>query len=176
MSRHNRQRRLLPPSQRRQQQQDADVILVAESEGKNLIFGDPDLADLQGYSREMRSTWWTAYHQGMPNPHVVAIHKRSQLARDRGLTDGPDFTFIAVEEADAVRDGWLSQPFDQPNRPPTMGVFLASGDTVQVHLITDMTITGIIDKAHFDPVFRAKMMSDHPELIECPYFDQPWEY
>jgi hypothetical protein len=35
----------------RNRRQEADVVIVAEDHGRNVILGDPDL-DLQGYSKE----------------------------------------------------------------------------------------------------------------------------
>ena len=82
----------------RSRRREADVVLVSEANGKNIILGDPDLSDLQGYSKEIHSRWLKAYKEGgVLNPIVVAVYKRSKLARERGLTEGSEFTFLAID-------------------------------------------------------------------------------
>ena len=131
----------------RSRRREADVVLVSEANGKNIILGGPDLSDLQGYSKEIRSRWWKAYREeGVPNPIVVAVHKRSRIARGRGLTEGSEFTFLAIDTHDAAREGWLHPDLaDLPNRPPGMGIILASGETIESHVISDLTESGVID-------------------------------
>jgi len=82
----------------RSRRNEADIVVVTEANGRNIILGDPDLSDLQGYSKEIRSRWWKAYREeGVSNPIVVAVHKRSTIACERGLTEGSEFTFLAID-------------------------------------------------------------------------------
>ena len=159
----------------RSRRNEADVVLVSEANGRNIILGDPDLSDLQGYSKEIRSRWWKAYREeGVPNPIVVAVHKRSRLARERGLTEGSEFTFLAIDTHDAVSEGWLHPDLaDTPNRPPSMGIILASGESIEAHVVSDMTESGVLDLAYFDPQFRQELLK-HPVLK--PYIDEPWTW
>jgi hypothetical protein len=159
----------------RSRRQEADVVFVTETNETNVILGDPDLSDLQGYLKEIRSRWWKAYREeGIKNPIVVAVHKRSRLALERGLTEGSDFTFLALDTHDAAREGWLHPDLaDVANRPPGMGIILASGETIVRHVMSDMTDSGVIDKGHFDAQFRQKWLKDS-ELK--PYFDEPWTW
>lgn len=154
-----------------------DVIIAAEDAGRNIILGDPDVSDLQGYNRQIRSRWWRAYREeGVENPIVVAIHKRSRLARDRGLTEGDDFTFLAVSMREAEREGW---PVDVAwfNRPPLMHLLLASGEEIEGIVVQDMTPTGLIDAAHFDESERSRILSLLPateRLALSAAIQQPW--
>ena len=159
----------------RSRQRAADVVVFAESSGKNIILGDPVLSDLQGYSKEIRSRWWKAYREeGVLNPIVVAVHKRSRIARERGLTEASDFTFLAIDTHDAAREGWLHPDLaDKPNRPPNMGIILATGETIEIHVISDLTESGVIDLGHFDARFRQELLK-HPVLK--PYIDEPWTW
>jgi hypothetical protein len=151
-------------------------LLVAENQGKNIILTDPDLSDLQGYSKEIRSRWWKAYkEEGIKNPIVVAVHKRSKLARDRGLTEGPDFTFLALDTNVAAEEGWLREDLaEKPNRPPRMTILLATGEQVETHLVSYMTESGVIDWAHFDPRIRQELLLNHSALKR--YLDEPWTW
>jgi hypothetical protein len=151
-------------------------VIVAEDQERNIILGDPDISDLQGYSKEIRSRWWKAYaEEGIKNPIVIAVHKRSRIARDRGLTEASDFTFLAVDTSDAGnQSGLVLRLADSQNRPPSMRIILATGEETQVHQITDLTETGVIDMAHFDPKFRQKLLHDHP-VVE-PYVNAPWKW
>jgi hypothetical protein len=160
----------------RNRQREADVLIVAEDQERNIILGDPDLADLQGYSKAIRSRWWKAYkEEGIRNPIVVAVPKRSKLARDRGLTEGPDFTFLAVGTHDAASDGWLNPRLaDSQNRPPSMRIILATGEKLEVHLLTNLTESGVLDMVFFDAEFRAGLLADHPTLQ--PYLEAPWTW
>ncbi len=159
----------------RNRHQDWDVVVVAEDQDKPIILSDPDLSDLQGCSKEIRSRWWKAYiEEGIKNPIVVAVHKRSRLARERGVEQAADFDFLAVDTQDAPNFGWLASKLaDSRNRPPSMRIILATGEETQVHQITDLTETGVLDMAHFDAGFRAKLLHDHP-ILE-PYINAPWK-
>lgn len=165
-----------PRRQFRRRRQESDVLVVAEDHGTNFILGDPDLADLQGYLKAVRSCWWDAYRKGgIKNPIVVAVHKRSKLARERGLTDGPDFTFLAVDTHEAAREGWLHADLaGEPNRPPGMAIVLATGDHIDTHFMTNATETGVLDWGHFDPQMRQELLSNHPGLKR--YLDEPWTW
>ena len=88
----------------RKKRQDHDVI-IASGRGKNIILGDPDLSDLQGYLGEIRNCWWRAYREGIENPVVVAAHRGSRLAMERGLAGAADFTFLAISSQEAHRAG-----------------------------------------------------------------------
>lgn len=137
-----------------------------------------DVSDLQGYHREIRGRWWLAYREGIENPIVVAVHKRSRLARERGLTDGEDFAFLALSLDDAARLGWPVEP-TRANRPPHMLFLLATGDEVQAHLTSDLTDSGVIDAAHFDVQMRAVLRRQvGPGIWEGlePFVLQPWRY
>jgi hypothetical protein len=153
--------------------QNPDVVIVSESHGANIILGDPDLTDLQGYSKDIRSRWWIAYREeGIKNPIVVAVHKRSRLARERCLTGGADFTFLALDTHDAVKEGWLhSNLADIPNRPPGMGIILASGETIEAHVIADMTESSVLDLGYFDPRVRQDLLK---HAVLRTYLDEPW--
>jgi hypothetical protein len=159
----------------RQKQHDHDVI-ITPSRGKNFILGDPDLADLQGYIGEIRNCWWRAYREGIENPVVVAAHKKSRLAVERGLAGKGDFTFLAISTKDAHRSGWPVDP-TEANRPPTMGILIATGNRVEGHLVSDMTPNGLIDHAHFDEEARSRSLRDLSEADRSELsslFDQPW--
>jgi hypothetical protein len=160
----------------RKRQQEADVLLVAEGQGRNIILGDPDLADLQGYSRAIRSRWWKAYREeGIKNPIVVAVHKRSRLGRERGLTEGPDFSFLAVDTHDAAKKGWLHADLaEKPNRPPFMKILLATGEHVETHIVSNMTESGVIDWSYFDPQMRQELLLKQPALRR--YLNEPWTW
>lgn len=160
---------------------DHDVLIAPEGRGTNIILGDPDLEDLRGYNRPIRSRWWAAYHdEGIPNPIVVAAHRRSRLARERGLTDGAEFQFLALDMHQAVREGWLDAGLAvKPNRPPCMGILLATGHEVQAHVTSDMTETGVIDLCHFDADRRAEILDRSPPDARSTlvrYFDEPWTW
>jgi hypothetical protein len=163
----------------RKRKTECDVLITPEDHGRNIILGDPDLADLQGYGRPIRRRWWRAYRaEQIENPIVVAVHKRSRLARERGLTEGEDFTFLAVSTADADREGWPVDPM-KANRPPTMIVLLATGDEVQGHVSCDMTPAGVIDAAHFDEAMREDLLQRIPEADRpavMAYIERPWLY
>jgi hypothetical protein len=160
----------------RNRRREWDVVVVAQDQERPMILGDPDLSDLQGYSKAIRCCWWKAYgEEGIKNPIVVAVHKRSKLARDRELTEGSDFTFFAVDTQDAANYGWLvSRLADSQNRPPSMRIILATGEEAQLHQISDLTETGVIDMAHFDPQFRQELLLKFPELR--PYLVEPWTW
>jgi hypothetical protein len=97
-----------------------------------------------------------------------------RLARERGLTEGSDFTFVAPDTHDAVREGWLHPDLaDKPNRPPSMGIILASGETTEIHVTSDMTESGVIDMAHFDARFRQQLPK---HAVLKPYLDAPWTW
>jgi hypothetical protein len=55
-----------------------------------------------------------------------------------------------------------------------MRFILATEEETQVHHITDLTETGVIDLAHFDRKFREKLLHDHPVLE--PYVNAPWTW
>ncbi len=163
----------------RSRRRESDVVVVSEANGTNIILGDPDLSDLQGYSKEIRSRWWKAYkEEGVLNPIVVAIHKRSKLAHERGLTKGSEFTFLAIDTHDAVSEGWLHPDgADDPNHPPHMGILLATGESVQYHLDANVSQAGVIDEAHFDPAYRQDLVRRYPQVQwMSKYFDAPWTW
>jgi hypothetical protein len=156
-------------------QHDHDVIITSGRE-KNIILSDPDLADLQGYIGEIRNCWWRAYREGIENPVVVAAHKRSQLAVERGQAGAEDFIFFAISSREAHESGWPVD-FTEVNQPPTMGILLATGDRVECHVTSDMTPTGLIDLAHFNEEARSRILRDLPEADRSELsslFDQPW--
>lgn len=169
------------PKRMFRRREDCDVLIVPEDRGTNFILGDPDLEDLRGYHRSIRSRWWAAYHaEGVPNPIVVAAHKRSRLARERGLIGGAEFHFLALDTHEAVREGWLDASLaDKPNRPPCMGILLATGNEVQAHFTTDMTESGVIDLCHFDGDRRAEILDRSPPDVRptlVRYFEEPWTW
>ncbi len=91
------------------------------------------------------------------------------------LTEGPDFTFLAVETQEAAREGWLHADLaGEPTRPPTMLILLATGDHVETHIITNTTESGVLYWGHFDTDIRQELLSRHPGLK--PFFDQPWTW
>jgi hypothetical protein len=55
-----------------------------------------------------------------------------------------------------------------------MAIILASGETVEIHVISDVTESGVIDMGHFDAQFRQKLLLKHPELK--PHFDALWTW
>ena len=63
---------------------------------------------------------------------------------------------------------------DTPNRPPSMGLILASGESIEVYMVSDLTESGLLDLAYFDPQFRQELHRKHPVLK--PYLDEPWTW
>lgn len=105
----------------RSRRNEADIVVVTEANGRNMILGDPDLPNLQGYSKETVTVVESLREEGVPNPIMVAVHKRSRIACERGLTEGSEFGFLALDTLDALSEGWLHLDLaDTPNRPPSI--------------------------------------------------------
>lgn len=142
-------------------------IVIVPARDKRAIVTHPTIADLRGYLREIRYTYWDGVEGGLADPFVLAIHRMSDFAKINHVEQGPDpfeFRSVAWEGAVALCLVDRREVRTKPAKPPIYEVLLATGSEVQRHLVLNRTETDVIDMIRVDPSCRERLERENPGL------------
>jgi hypothetical protein len=166
-----------PPSQRRKVE--PSYYIADGSAPQPIILGDVNIEHLNGSMREIRLAYYEGVvKQALVDPLVLIVHNRSAYAKTNDLVGGPILQFQPMGRQTAIGMG-LIQASDEPMKPPSYELLLATGDRIEHHFAVNLTPTWVLDAMHFDPSTRAGIFADMPGVAELvrdmpDLLDKPW--